>query len=203
VERIYAEVPSFREGIFTQAACTPEFISAHFQEAFDLARKNFPDMLANIVDNPHTPLQLVQRVVFFRKQLPLEPPYLAGYEAGQVLWGHQSDMPADPRGILQPYGREAEGKLFVLTLHGSDFRTLDGGVRRRFNHAIDEMNSYVPGVPVDFDLMQLSPDELVFLPGVYREDTALDTQQLHLAETFALEHNQQVFRQKMGKPSSP
>jgi hypothetical protein len=31
VERIYAEMPPFREVVFKQAACTPEFISSHFQ----------------------------------------------------------------------------------------------------------------------------------------------------------------------------
>jgi hypothetical protein len=202
VERIYAEVPSFREMVFKQAACTPEFISTHFQEAFDLARMTHPNMLVNILDNPHTPVQLVQRVVFFRKQLPSEPLYVdGGFQAGQVLWDHQSDMPADPRGNLQPYAREAGGKFFVLTLEGNNFRTLAGGGSRKFPDR--DVNSYVPGVPQDFDLMQLDPDKLVFLPGVYSEDTAVHTQQLHLAEAFALGHNQQVFRQKTGKQSSP
>jgi formylglycine-generating enzyme required for sulfatase activity len=196
VEQIYAEVPSFRELVFKQATCTPEFISAHFQEAFDLARKNSPEMLVNIIDNPHTPVQLVQRVVFFRKQLPGEPPSRAIYEAGQVLWSHKSDMP-----VFQSYLRGAEGKFFVLTLDGNHFLTLAGGRSRWFQG--DGMNSYVPGVPADFDLMQLGPDKLVFLPGVYSEEsTGLHTQQLHLAEAFALEHNQQVFRQKSGQPAS-
>jgi hypothetical protein len=198
VEHIYAEeMPMYREEVFRQAACTPEFISAHFQEAFDLARKNSVNMLENIDDNPHTPLQLVQRVVFFRKQLPVDP----SYQAGLILQIRKSNVPADPRGILQPYVHEAERKFFILTLRGNNFRTLDGGGSRRFPDR--EVNSYMPGVPLDFDLMQLSPDDLVFLPGLYSEDTDVDMQQLHLAEAFALEHNQQVFRQRAAKRSSP
>ena len=212
VERIYAEMPpEHRDMLFKQAACTPEFISAHFQEAFDLASKNLPDMLVNILQHPHTPLQLVEQVMFFQKQLPSELPY----QAGKILRLHKSDVPADPRGILQPYAREAEGKFFVLTLDGNNFRTLDGGGSRKFSYYSYDVNTYVPGMPImylnpyvpgvpqDFDLMQLSPDELAFLPGLYDEDTAEDTQQLHLAEAFALEHNRQVFRQKTGRPSSP
>lgn len=197
VERIYAELPPMRDVVFKQAACTPEFISTHFQEAFDLARKKSSPMLENIVHHPHTPLHLVQQVVFFRKLLPFEPPY----QAGLILQLRKSNVPADPRGILQPYEREAEGKLFVLTLLGLNTRMPDGGGGK---HRIPgQVNSYVPGVPPDFDLDHLGADEVVFLPGLYNEYSAMETQQLHLAEAFALEHNQRVLWQKTARRSSP
>lgn len=123
VERIYAEMPEFREVVFNQVSCTPEFIRAHFEEAFDLARKKSPGMLEKMIRNRNTPIELLQRVIFNRKHLPFEPPY----QAGLVLQLRKSDMPADPHGTLQPYEREAEGKFFVLTLLGLNTRLPDGG----------------------------------------------------------------------------
>ena len=196
VERIYAELPPFREVVFRQAACTPEFLSAHFQEALDLAKSNSTHMLENIVHHPHTPLNLVQRVVFYRKQLPFEPPY----QAGLILQIRKSNVPADPREILQPYERGAEGKFFVLTMLGLSARVPDsGGIHR----TPDQVASYVPGVPPDFDLVHLGADEVVFLPGLYNEYSDGEKEQLRLAEAFALEHNQRVLRQRAGKRSSP
>ena len=193
VERIYAEMPPFREVVFNQASCTPEFISAHFQEALEQAQKNSDSMLMGIIHNPNTPISLVQRVVFSRKQLPFEPPY----QAGLVLQLRKSDVPADPHGILQPYEREAEGKFFVLTLLGLNTRLPDGGGGK--NQIPDQVNSYVPGVPPDFDLSHLGADELVFLPGLYNEYSDMEKEQLRLAEAFALEHNQRVLKQRPAK----
>ena len=192
VERIYAAMPPFREVVFKQAACTPQFLSAHFQEAFDLAQKGSDHMLMNIVHHPNTPIKLVQRVVFYQKQLPFEPPY----QAGLILQIRESDVPTDLRGILRPYERKAEGKFFVLTLDGSDFQTLNGDRSRQFPR---EVNSYVPGVPPDFDLSQLGQDELVFLPGLYNENSDMEKEQVRLAEAFALEHNQRVLQQRAAK----
>lgn len=195
VERIYVELPPFREVVFKQAACTPEFISAHFQEALDLARKKSTNMLENIVHHPHTPLPMVQRVVFSRKQLPFEPPY----QAGLILQLRKSNVPPDPRGVLEPYGHEAERKFFVLTLHGHDFHPPNSSEPLWF---FDEVNSYVPGVPKDFDLLQLGADEVVFLPGLYTEYSAAEAQQLRWAESFALEHNQRALGQRTVRPTS-
>ena len=192
VERIYVEMPPFREVVFKQAACTPQFLSAHFQEAFDLARKNSDRMLTNIVHHPNTPIELVQEVVFFQKQLPFEPPY----QAGLILHIREMDVPTDPRVVLRPYEREAEGKFFVLTLYGRDFRTVNGGRSRQFPR---EVNSYVPGVPPDFDVSQLGRNELIFLPGLYEEYSDVKKEQLRMAEAFALEHNQRVLQQRTAK----
>lgn len=195
LERIYADLPDFREVVFRQPACTPEFIAVHFPEALNRAQRDSPRMLEYIVQHPHTPLPLVQRVVFSRKQLPFEPPY----QAGLNLQIRKSEVPDDPREILRPYERNAERKFFVLTLQGRDFRTLEGGNRRFSN----EVNSYVPGVSPDFELVSHGDDEVVFLPGLYNENRPTAVQQLHLAEAFALEHNQSVLRLKGGEHSSP
>jgi len=61
----------------------------------------------NIVHHPHTPLSLVQRVVFYRKQLPFEPPY----QAGLALQIRKPDVPADPRETLKTCAGEARGKF--------------------------------------------------------------------------------------------
>jgi hypothetical protein len=196
LERIYAEMPSLREVVFRQPACTPEFFRAHFQEAVDRAQKHSAGMLLNIVGNPNTPLELVQRVVFYQKQLPFEPPY----QAGLILRLRKSDMPDDPRAILQTYEHEAEGKLFVLTLLGLNSRIPDAGGKNRIP---DQVNSYVPAVPPDFDLAQLGADEVVFLPGLYNEYSAAETGQLNLAEAVAIAHNRRVFLQKFAKHPAP
>lgn len=193
VERIYAESPPFRHVVFHQAACTPEFITAHFQEAFDLARKNEAIMLESIIRNPHTPLHLIQRVIFSHKQLPFNPTY----HAGLTLRIRKSNVPEDPRGVLEPYERDAEGKFFVLTMEGLTARLPDGGGGK--NRIPEQVNSYVPGLPPDFDVGHLGADEVVFLPGLYNEYNPVSVQQLNLAEAFALKHNQRVFL----KRSSP
>jgi hypothetical protein len=162
----------------------------------DLAQKNSTHMLENIVHHPHTPVQLVQQVVFYGKQLPFEPPY----QAALNLRIRKPDVPADPRGILQPYERGTDGKFFVLTLLGLNSRLPDAGGKHRIP---DQVNSYVPGVPPDFDLIHLGADEIVFLPGLYNEYSDTKKEQLRLAEAFALEHNQRVLRQRAGKRSSP
>jgi len=132
-------------------------------------------MLEKMIHNRNTPIELLQRVIFYRKQLPFEPPY----QAGLVLDLRHADVPMDPREIFRPYARDAEGKFFVLTLRGS--------------------NSYVPGVPQEFDLNDLTADKLVFLPGFYHKSNDVKKEQLRLAEAFALEHNQHVFRQRNAK----
>jgi len=193
VERIYAEMPEFRGAVFNQVSCTPEFIRAHLDEAFDLARKKSPGMLEKMIHNRHTPIDLLQRVIFYRKQLPFEPPY----QAGLVLFLRHADVPLDPREILRPYARDADGKFFVLTLRGLNTRLPDGGGGK--NRLSDDVNSYVPGVPPDFDLSHLGADELVFLPGLYDESSDVKNEQLRLAEEFALEHNQRVLQQRTAK----
>lgn len=61
------------------------------------------------------------------------------------------------------------------------------------------MNSYVPGVPPDFDLSRLGAYDLVFLPGLYDESSDMTKEQLRLAEAFALEHNQRVLQKRPAK----
>jgi hypothetical protein len=100
-------------------------------------------------------------------------------------------LPADPREILLPYEREADRKFFVLTLLPDA-----GSGKGQIPH---EGICYVPGVPADFDLSHLSADEIVFLPGYYKDHTDTEKEQMRLAVAFAVEHNQRVLQQRTGK----
>ncbi len=100
VERIYAEMPEFREVVFNQVSCTPGFIRAHFDEAPDLARKKSPHMLEKIVHNRNTPIELLQRVIFYRKQLPFEPPHQAERISSHPVLGYGMS-PEQAFGVLR------------------------------------------------------------------------------------------------------
>jgi len=62
LKQIYAECPSMREYIFAYPACSPEFLSAHFQEAYERCPHISYVMLADIVSNTNCPIELVKRV---------------------------------------------------------------------------------------------------------------------------------------------
>jgi hypothetical protein len=179
IERIYAEQPSFRSVVFRQPACTPEFIAAHFDEAFALARQD-ARMLENLVENRHTPLRLLQTLVLRRQQLPFEPVY----SAELLLQIRRAEFPAD----WHDTAGQAQDKFIVLLLHGREFRTLAGGNLRRFP---GEVNAYVPGVPDTFDLNR-PLDDFVFLPGLFEEHSPEVQAPLHAAETYAAEHNRSL-----------
>lgn len=70
LQRIYDEAPTMRDYVFANPACTAEFLSAHFQEAWDRSRKISYVMLANIASNPNTPIELVEKVAH-AKDIPV------------------------------------------------------------------------------------------------------------------------------------
>ncbi|QWV94299.1 hypothetical protein KP004_03695 [Geomonas oryzisoli] len=62
LKRIYNEVPRMREYVFLHPACDREFIEEHFDEAFKRAEKVNYTMLASMMKNPNTPIELVEKV---------------------------------------------------------------------------------------------------------------------------------------------
>ena len=93
LQRIYDEAPVLRDYIFINSACSPEFLSAHFQEAFNRCQKKSYVMLANIVANPNTPIELVEEVAQ-AQQLPVgavEPAKQALKKRSDNLSVHKSD----------------------------------------------------------------------------------------------------------------
>ena len=62
LQRIYDEAPAMRDYVFQQPACTPEFITARFQEAWARQPKISYVLLANIATNPNTPLEVVEKI---------------------------------------------------------------------------------------------------------------------------------------------
>ena len=62
LKRFYDEAPTTRDGIFAHPACDSTFLSEHFQEAYERAVSINYGMLASIVSNPDTPIELVEKV---------------------------------------------------------------------------------------------------------------------------------------------
>ncbi len=62
LKKLYAEAPEARDALFIAPGCDAAFLTEHFQEAWDRAEYINYEMLASIVSNPNTPLDLVEKV---------------------------------------------------------------------------------------------------------------------------------------------
>jgi hypothetical protein len=62
LKQIYTNCPGMREFLFRDPACSAEFLSAHFDEAYERCKNINYEMLASIVSNVNTPIDLVQKV---------------------------------------------------------------------------------------------------------------------------------------------
>ena len=67
IEAIFQSCPSIRDDIFRSQFCTKEFLSAHFDEEFDRGRNVLTQNgLNNLVANPNTPIELVEKIASAR-----------------------------------------------------------------------------------------------------------------------------------------
>lgn len=62
LKKLYAEAPETRDALFISPGCDAAFLTEHFQEAWDRAEHINYGMLASIVSNPNTPVELVEKV---------------------------------------------------------------------------------------------------------------------------------------------
>jgi hypothetical protein len=62
IEKIYKAIPSMRAYEFTSIACSSEFLAQHFDEAYQQAIHVNYEPLAWMVQNPNTPIELVEKV---------------------------------------------------------------------------------------------------------------------------------------------
>ena len=76
LKQIYAECPQMRDYLFRNPACSPEFLSAHYNEAYARCQNINYEMLANIVYNTNCPIELVGKVAV-SENLPVGAVYPA------------------------------------------------------------------------------------------------------------------------------
>jgi len=76
--RIYEAAPTMRDYVFFHRACSTEFILSHFKEAYERSDKISYTMLAGMMNNPNTPIELIEQVAE-SNQLPVGAVYPARY----------------------------------------------------------------------------------------------------------------------------
>lgn len=62
LKKIYDEAPNMGDYVFLHPACNKEFIEEHFDEALKRSEKISYRMLASMMKNPNTPIELVERI---------------------------------------------------------------------------------------------------------------------------------------------
>ncbi len=60
--RLYVEAPQFRIAILSHPRCPTNLLTENFQEAYEKSFNHSYEMLAAIVSNPNTPIELVEKV---------------------------------------------------------------------------------------------------------------------------------------------
>jgi len=75
--RIYEDAPAMRDYVFFHRACSTEFIVEHFKEAYDRCDKISYTMLAGMMSNPNTPIELIEQVA--KANLPVGATHTAQY----------------------------------------------------------------------------------------------------------------------------
>ena len=87
VEDIYRTLPDLRRYLYRSQSCSPKFLAAHFDEAYQRSIHSNYDELASIVSNPNTPLELVEKVASSKKI-----PMAAVYPAREILKKRYSEQ---------------------------------------------------------------------------------------------------------------
>jgi hypothetical protein len=92
LEEIYQTCPSVREYVFRCKSCSKEFLARHFDEEFERS-KNWALRagLVNIVDNPNTPIELIEKVASAKDHSGQITTH-----AQKVLVNRQSELVAQP-----------------------------------------------------------------------------------------------------------
>jgi hypothetical protein len=62
LETIYQSCPQIRDAVLTSQSCSKEFLAKHFDDEFARAHKWEWKGLDNLISNPNTPIELVEKV---------------------------------------------------------------------------------------------------------------------------------------------
>jgi hypothetical protein len=88
LEAIYQTCPTLQDDIFRSQSCSKEFLARHFDEIFKQSSVwVFQHRIDNLISNPNTPIELVQKVA----TTPNYPPAAAAL-AKRILAKRQSEQ---------------------------------------------------------------------------------------------------------------